>query len=75
MKTGLSLAIPSGCYGRIGPRSGLALKNFIDLGAGAVDSDYLGEGSVVLFNFDGEDFVIKMGDKIAQFIFEKKKDS
>jgi dUTP pyrophosphatase len=43
IKTGLSIAIPSGNYGRIAPRSGLALKNFIDVGAGVIDEDYRGE--------------------------------
>lgn len=48
---GLKTAIPSGYYGRIAPRSGLALKNFIDVGAGVIDEDYRGELKVLLFNF------------------------
>lgn len=30
--TGLVIELPEGCYGRIAPRSGLAVKNFIDVG-------------------------------------------
>lgn len=44
VRTGLALAVPSGNYGRVAPRSGLSLKNFIDVGAGVVDEDYRGEG-------------------------------
>ena len=73
VKTGLAMAIPKGCYGRVAPRSGLALKKFIDVGAGVIDSDYRGELGVILFNFSDEDFVINMGDRIAQLIFEKIK--
>ena len=73
VKTGLVMALPHGCYGRIAPRSGLALKKFIDVGAGVIDADYRGEVGVVLFNFGEEDFVINMGDRIAQLIFEKIK--
>ena len=50
------MAIPTGNYGRIAPRSGLACKNFIDVGAGVIDSDYRGEVRVLLFNFDDKDF-------------------
>ncbi len=39
------MAIPTGNYGRIAPRSGLAVKNFIDVGAGVIDEDYRGEGN------------------------------
>ena len=73
VKTGLAMALPPGCYGRIAPRSGLALKKFIDVGAGVIDSDYRGELGVILFNFGNEDFVVNQGDKVAQLIFEKIK--
>ena len=58
VKTGLAMALPPGCYGRIAPRSGLALNKFIDVGAGVIDSDYRGELGVTLFNFGNEDFVV-----------------
>ena len=74
VKTGLSMALPPGCYGRIAPRSGSALKKFIDVGAGIIDADYCGEVGMILFNFGKEDFVVHMGDKIAQLIFRKNKD-
>lgn len=54
--TGLAIAAPHGTYARIAPRSGLAVKKFIDTGAGVVDEDYRGEVGVVLFNHSGEDF-------------------
>ena len=73
VKTSLSISMPTGCYGRIAPRSGLAIKKFIDVGAGVVDEDYRGELGVVLFIFGNEEFKINMGDKIAQLIFEKIK--
>lgn len=69
--TGLKMAIPKGHYGRIAPRSGLALKNGIDVGAGVVDSSYRGKVGVVLFNHSDHDFVIKHGDRIAQLILER----
>ena len=69
------MALPPGCYGRVAPKFGLALKKFIDVGAGVIDSDYRGELGVILFNFGEEDFVINMGDKIAQPIFLKNEDS
>ena len=60
-----------GNYGRIAPRSGLAAKNSIDVGAGVIDSDYRGEVKVLLFNFSEIDFKIAEGDRIAQMIIEK----
>lgn len=69
-KIGLSMEIPSGLYGRIAPRSGLALKNGIDVLAGVIDEDYRGEIGVILINLGSEDKAITVNDKIAQIIFE-----
>ena len=71
VKTGLAIAIPENTYARIAPRSGLAVKKFIDTGAGVVDYDYRGEVGVVLFNHAEEDFEVKKGDRIAQLILER----
>ena len=71
MPTGLSISFPAGLYARIAPRSGLALKKFMDVGAGVVDADYRGEVGVVLFNHGDQDFEVKMGDRIAQLILEQ----
>ena len=57
--TGLAMAIPIGNYGRIAPRSGLAAKHMIDVGAGVIDADYRGEVKVLLFNLGDTDFVVK----------------
>ena len=42
VKTGLSMVLLPSCYGRVAPRSGLALKRFIDVGAGVIGADYKG---------------------------------
>ncbi|KAI9233354.1 MAG: dUTP diphosphatase [Podila humilis] len=69
--TDISIAVPEGTYGRVAPRSGLAVKHFIDTGAGVIDYDYRGPVGVVLFNFGQKDFVIEEGDRIAQLVLEK----
>lgn len=71
IRTGIAVKTPDGTYGRIAPRSGLALKHGIDVGAGVIDPDYTGEVGVILFNFGDCDFSISHGDRIAQLILEK----
>ncbi|SPO23728.1 probable dUTP pyrophosphatase [Ustilago trichophora] len=71
VQTGICLAIPTGHYGRVAPRSGLASKHGIDTGAGVIDEDYRGLLGVLLFNFGDADFTINAGDRIAQLIIEK----
>ncbi|KAF8401051.1 hypothetical protein HHK36_014354 [Tetracentron sinense] len=69
--TDLSIGIPEGTYARIAPRSGLAWKHSIDVGAGVIDADYRGPVGVILFNHSDVDFEVKLGDRIAQLIIEK----
>jgi dUTP pyrophosphatase len=45
---------PKGTYIRIAPRSGLAFKHMIQVGAGVIDPDYIGEIKVLLFNHGQE---------------------
>jgi dUTP pyrophosphatase len=68
---GMIIQIPDGHYGRIAPRSSLALFNAIDIGGGVIDCDYRGSCKVILFNHSNENYSIKRGDKIAQLILEK----
>ena len=68
---GISVRLPDGTYGRVAPRSGLAVKRGIAVGAGVIDPDYTGEVKVVLFNHGKHDFEINEGDRIAQLILER----
>jgi|EP00945_MAST-04E_sp_MAST-4E-sp1_P003802 dUTP pyrophosphatase len=71
VKTDLAMIVPSTCYGRIAPRSGLAWKKHIDIGAGVIDADYRGPVGVVMFNHGDSDLEVKHGDRIAQLVLEK----
>ena len=71
VSTGIQVALPEGTYGRVAPRSGLAVKHGLDVGAGVIDPDYKGELKVVLFNHDPKQaFIIRPGYRIAQLILE-----
>ena len=71
VSTGITVVLPPGVYGRVAPRSGLAVKYGIQVGAGVIDPDYTGEVKVVLFNHGDKDFEVKKGDRIAQLVLEK----
>lgn len=68
---GIKIAVPLGTYGRIAPRSGMALRNGIDVLAGVVDPDYRGEIHVLLYNSGKESYIVEHGDRIAQLILER----
>ena len=71
VSTGITVHLPPGTYGRIAPRSGLAVKHGLDTLAGVIDPDYTGEVKVVLQNLDlNQPFVIRPGYRIAQLILE-----
>jgi dUTP pyrophosphatase len=71
ISTGIAVKLPPGVYGRVAPRSGLAVKHGIQVGAGVVDADYRGEVKVLLFNHGDVEFNVHVRDRIAQLICEK----
>lgn len=71
IKTDIMMQIPPGCYGRIAPRSGLAVNHCIDVAAGVIDQDYRGNICVVLVNNSEKQFRIEQGSNIAQLILER----
>ena len=71
VKLGFEIALPTGVYARIAPRSGLALKHSIQVDAGVIDRDYRGEVKVLLRNSGLTSFNFANGDRVAQLILEK----
>ncbi len=70
VNTGVAVAVPEGTYGRVAPRSGLAVRG-IGVGAGVVDADYRGPVKVLLFNHSHPGALeVKAGDRIAQLVVE-----
>ena len=52
-------------------RTGLAVKNGLDVLAGVIDADYRGEICVVLYNTGDETIELPAGSKICQLIVEQ----
>lgn len=71
VKTDIALVIPSGYYGRIAPRSGLAANYSIDIGGGVIDRDYRGNIQVIMFNHSDHAYLVGVRDRIAQLILEQ----
>ncbi len=73
VNTGLVCNFPENIYGLIWPRSGLAVKNGIDVMAGLIDSSYRGEIKVALINHCNDEVVkLPAGSKIAQMIIQRE---
>jgi len=71
VRTGLAAAIPEGHYGRIAPRSGLALRTGLDVLSGVIDADYRGEIGCLLYNAGDNTINLPAQSKICQLIIEK----
>lgn len=70
--TGLIINFPDGYFGLIWPRSGLAVKNGIDVLAGVIDSSYRGVVGVVLINHGDKSYFVEKGDRVAQLIIQRE---
>jgi len=75
VKTGLAVELPEEMELQVRSRSGLALKHgvFCLNAPGTVDAGYRNEIGVILANLGDKDFPIRIGDRIAQFIFQTPK--
>ena len=69
--TGIHLALPSGYYGKIEGRRGLAFLCDVVAFGSVIDEDYRGEIKVKLFNHGAEAYSIKMDAVIAQLVIQK----
>jgi dUTP pyrophosphatase len=69
--TALAIEIPPGYYGRVAPRSGLAVRHGIDTLAGIIDSDFRGELKAALINLGDRPVSFEGGERIAQLIIER----
>ena len=69
--TGIAIRLPKGTYGRIAPRSGLAAKYGVEVGAGVVDQDWRGEVKILLYNHGNYGVWFDRGDRVAQLIVER----
>jgi len=68
ISTGIAIKLPLGTYGRMASRSGLSVKNGIEVGAGTIDQDYRGELFILLRNHSDKLFKFKKHTRIAQLI-------
>ncbi len=66
--SGVSAAIPEGWVGIINPRSSIASKKKVRVGARVIDADYRGEIFINLHNDGDEVYEIRKGDRIAQMV-------
>ena len=71
IKLDLSMAIPEGYCGRIVEHSGLENMCGIIVHDGTIDSDYRGVVCVILFNLSDEEYLVELGNCIAQLINER----
>lgn len=71
--SGLHVAIPEGYEIQVRPRSGLALKQGVQLtnSPGTIDASYRGDVGVIITNSGSEDFIVNDGDRIAQLILQQ----
>ena len=63
--TQIKLQIPLGHYGRLASKCGLAILHQLNVGAGVIDPDYMGEIMVLLINTASRVHPIKKSDPIA----------
>lgn len=74
IRTGIAIKLPKirnfKIYGNIRSRSGLSVKNGIEVGAGVIDEDYHDEIYILLHNHSDIQFNYLKHQRIAQLVLE-----
>jgi len=68
---GFASAIPTGYYGHLLPRSGLALKQNLVTVIGTIDAGYRNEWVAIVNNLGVKPVEIKCGERICQLVIRK----
>jgi len=69
---GLKFAfIDHGFWVKVEGRSGLGFKHGIIPHPGIIDQGYRGDAGIKLYNFTDNDYEVKAGDRVAQFVIYK----
>lgn len=70
VKTGISMALPTGHVGLIWDKSGLAAKHGLKTIGGVIDEGYRGEIMVAVYNLSDQPYLVEAGKKIAQMLVQ-----
>ena len=71
ISTDIGLQLPEDVYVKIEGQTGLAINKGIGVIGGIIDSDFTGIIQVVLIYHSKSSYHVKVGDRIAQFIFHR----
>ena len=71
VKTGVKVEIPSGYWGNIRERSGLALDYGLCVLGGVIDENYRDEIGVIILNTGSEVYKMKKNERVAQMIIQR----
>jgi len=66
--TNIVITPPPGTYGQILSQSGLLTKHQLEVKAGAIDADYVGNVTIIMMNFSDKEYTVTAGDPIAQLV-------
>jgi deoxyuridine 5''-triphosphate nucleotidohydrolase (dut) len=71
IRTGIAMEIPDGYVGLIWDKSGLSHKFGLKTFGGVFDAGYRGEILLGMVNLGQEDYVLEVGNKVAQMLIQK----
>ena len=71
VKTGIAMSIPDGHVGLIWDKSGLSHKFGLKVLGGVIDAGYRGEIMIGMINLGSEDYIVEVGNKVAQILIQK----